>query len=188
MNPHAITQAITRLTVLAAKPADLERQLLRALDRDRTGQVGADGYKSSHAAGGLPGTAELTSVEQAVEARLFGRTEADELHALATNACASLIEAVSLLAAVRVNLRLIEEHRTPAKPTAHQAAVCTEQHCENPATTKGRCEPCETWRTGWRAAHNGDSPPVIPQHVTDDWQERIAKPRRVRVDPARGAA
>lgn len=90
---------------------DLCRRLQQAIQRDqRGGNAIPDGYPTS-TRGGSGGTAELTSVEAAVEARIRGAR--DEHHQLTRNACWRFEDILTALATCVTMLDRMDTRAVP---------------------------------------------------------------------------
>lgn len=108
----------------------LQKDLLEALHRDRSGVDTADGYSRGTLGGGT-GSGELTSVEGAASSRIAGRT--DELHDHLERAANFLEEAALNVGAFTNRLALIETIvGTPPKT----ARVCESHHRVKGDTTE----------------------------------------------------
>lgn len=162
-----------------------ERRIREAVRRDRTAELVHDGYPSGGGDGsGVRGTAELTSVEAAAEARAFGRPTTDPHHELTEAAVGHLLDAAAHLAAAGLALDALDALADTRPAPGRTEAVCCETTCEDVAAPgeRGRCQACARWRRRWALAHpNETSPPVPEQLIADRVAERDR--RRIRVAP-----
>ncbi len=127
-------------------PLDLlERDLVKAMKRDKGPAPANDGYSSGPGVG--RGGSELTSVEAAADARIEGKTVRDELHESVTASLDQLHQCVLSLRAVANRVEEINRRAALDKPTAHKAAAtCQEKFCEDTADKAGRCHACYMWK------------------------------------------
>lgn len=106
---------------------DVQKRLLAAMDRDRRGggKLEPDGYPSTTTPGGSGG-AELTSVESAVERRVYGKPERDHLHHNLTTALDMLEQACMSRNAIHNRLALIDQQLEQAPLTVEHCELCNE--------------------------------------------------------------
>jgi hypothetical protein len=178
-----LDKALTDLTAFGsggklAPAVRTARRIRDAVRRDRTAEHTHDGYPSGGGDGsGIRGTAELTSVEAAAEARAFGRPTTDPHHELTETAVAHILEAAAHLAAAGLALNAIDALADTHPAPGRTEAVCCETTCESVAVRHGRCEACYRWRYDWTIRNPNDTIPPVPAALIAAREERRTRTR-----------
>lgn len=176
---HQITDLFRTLRAFAApdttkKPPwpcmldDLERRLIRAVNRDAAGTTTIDGYPGTTMSDGRGGSGQpidpndptLGSVTlTSVEAAAARQAEADKIREHTEQAVASLFEAAGHLAVIERRLDLIDKISTPTP--AHETAgtgyceACG-AHCSGAGDDRLRAGFCNPCRMAWDRAGRPD--------------------------------
>lgn len=170
----------------------LQRRMLAALERDRTGTVTPDGYPSVTGGGGSRWNGS-SSTERAAVALADGDTGRDWHHELLERATTALNSAVTNLNTLRAALDSLDDLTSDAPPAPRTCQHCTAHLPKSHARVVHRrgtvgdrltvaldlCEPCYLFV--WRSTRPGSQAGLLPDgdqirhhDETGKWRVRVA--------------